>query len=116
MVKARRIRYLLSIIEQLPAHSHYAEAVADDDEAAEYHLATNPDRQPQKPQMPLTHWSPEVAELRVIAERVATLTSALVGSRVKFHQLPRPENATDRIKYRKAVAQHRGLVAVLLPK
>lgn len=114
-MKARRIRYLLSIIDQLPSNSHYAAAVANDDAAAEYHLAMNPNREPQKPQMPLTHWTPEVAELRTIAERLATLTSALVGNRVKFQQLPRPEIATDRLKYRQAVAQHQVLVAVLLP-
>lgn len=110
---ARRTRWLLNIIDRLPTNSSYAEAVAQDDEAARFHLAAG--LEPAAPTMRLADWSPEVAELRVIADRLATVANAIVGKDMKFPSLPRPRVAMDRIKYEVAVEKHLYLVARLLP-
>lgn len=117
MFRARRWRFLLNIIDRLPSNSRYAEAVADDDEAAEAFLKSGIE-QPTSASMRLSDWSAEVAEMRVIAERMATLVSAIVavngGTPPKFPPLPRPFTASDRVKRRLATEQHRRLVSMMI--
>jgi hypothetical protein len=74
-----------------------------------------------KPSMRIADWSAEVAELRVISERLATLgqliaASGQLKSAPKFGNLPRPETAAERVKYRKGLEKHQQLTRILIPK
>lgn len=108
----------MDIIDQLPANSRFAEAVAEDDEAAEFHLAdVGMDRAPAR--VRISEWSPEVAELRNITDRLATVIGAVIGAAggkpPNMPALPRPEVAADRLRVRMARERHRKMVARMIP-
>lgn len=117
MWQGRRFRFLLNIIDQLPAHSRYAEAMSQDDDAAEFLLSQGMPSTAE--QSRLADWSPEVVELRRIVDRMGLLISyAAVGSHNKPPKLqapPRPETALQRASRKAAVTKHRELVAALIP-
>lgn len=113
--RQRRIRFLLDMIGQLPAHSRYAEAVAQDDELAEEMFGGD---QPDAPPPPLSSWSPEVAVLHTLVDRVGIMIQFLaVLSRNKYvpPEVPRPETAHRRVWLRRNLAGHRMRVARMLP-
>ncbi|WP_289009968.1 hypothetical protein [uncultured Thermomonospora sp.] len=96
-------RQVLVLIDQLPRHSRYLAAVADDDEVADQ-LADEPDGPPPPP--PLTEWSAEVERLTLIADRLGELITlfAAVNSKKKpppYRNLPRPVTARQRAERRR---------------
>jgi len=99
-------RALLNLIDHLPRNSAFREAIADDEDIARLHLATATDDDasgsgaPAGP--PLSEYSPEVAALAHIADRLASLivaTYEVQGRKPpKFQPYPRPVTAIDRVK------------------
>jgi len=103
------------MIEQLPAHSRYAEAVADDDELARASLHDE-ERAPRPPR--LSSWDPVVAELRVTNERIGALiqyVAVLSKNSYDPPALPRPETAFDRARHDFAVERHARIGLQLVP-
>lgn len=109
--RARRFRFLLNLIDQLPAASRYGEAVAQDDDLAQALLYVEPTPAPP----PLAEWSPLLAEMRVMSERLGIVAQILANGRYKPEPLPRPQTARDRAKRRADQATHARLTAILLP-
>lgn len=118
MWQQRRFRKLLNIIERLPRHSHYIEAIADDEEVArQVALAGSDD---EKPVRRMREWSVEVEILVAIAERLgvnitAVQASAGIKQPLKLPTLPRPRTAIDRWRELSRREQHSSIVARLLP-
>jgi hypothetical protein len=114
--RSRRWRRLLNLIDGLPRHSHYVDALADDEQLAEQMLDHPPTDEPVER---WTEFSPERETLLIIADRVAELTRVMVaansGKPGSFRPLPRPHWAVDRLRTRRRMDQHRRLVAMLLP-
>lgn len=109
------VRKVLTLIDRLPSDSHYVSAVADDDdlaEAVEAHAAANP-----APSM--TEWSPMMALLAVIADRLAVLINVQVarggGKPGPVHPYPRPVTAAQRVREQRRLERHNRLVSLLLP-
>lgn len=71
------------------------------------------------PRMRLSDYSPEVALLSTLNDRIAGVAAAIVAAAgVKPSvpkPMPRPETAVDRRRGEQRVTQHRSLVAALLP-
>lgn len=101
----------------MPAHSRYAEAISQDDDAAEFLLSQGMPEGSE--QSRLADWSPEVVELRRIADRLAVLipyAAVTSGNRVpKIQSAPRPVTAMQRAKLKRAKSKHLELVAILIP-
>lgn len=113
--RQRRWRRLLSLIERLPAASHLAEAQSDDEDLARALLG-----KPQSEYRPrISEWSPVVAELNNVVDRLGELTATLVavngGKPPRVRPRPRPYTAIDRVRWQMREQQHASLVARLLP-
>lgn len=126
--RERRWRYLLNLIDRLPRHSYYYEAVANDEEHAEMLAKAMAQREqgdstgPTGP--PIHTWSPEVAALHDVLDAVRNVsyTVAAVNSQKRIEPpkpAPRPVTALDRLmkreRHRERQAKHQSLVARLLP-
>ncbi|RDG37964.1 hypothetical protein [Streptomyces corynorhini] len=101
----RRWRFILNIVEHLPSASHTLTAMADDDELA----AQIPEPEPGPP--PLAGWSPEIATLTLIADRLGEVVTAIHNTTAKKPgkpppPLPRPQTAHDRLARRRRRASH----------
>lgn len=101
----RRWRFLLNIIDHLPADSHFVAAMADDDELA----AQAPPPKPGPPQ--LQTWTPEVEKLTLIADRMGEVVTAVYNTVAKKPsrpppRLPRPQTAHDRVRVRRRRQSH----------
>lgn len=108
-------REALNLINRLPRNSHYAAAMADDDDLADL---IDEDAPPPKP--PLTDWSADHQMLNVIADRLGELLrlTAAANSDKKvppYKPLARPETALQR-KARRRRAAKRDLIADRLAK
>lgn len=102
----RRFAFLLSVIDQLPRHSRFVAALADDEELAEQTPETKPSVHP-----PLTEWSPEVERLTGIYDRMGELITAVNNTVAKKARrpprpAPRPQTARDRIKAKRRRYKH----------
>lgn len=114
--RARRIRRMLSLIDQLPPATRFSNAVANDEEHVERLLASGvqPSSAPSGPS--LREWTPEVALLTDISDQlqgvvVAILAAAGAGANAgKVKPRARPTTAFDTVKHRQAVARHEALV------
>jgi len=115
--RSRRWRRLLNIIDRLPRHSAYVEALTDDEEFAEAMLAQG--IPPGKATRRLADWSPTVELLTGILDRLAEVTQAIAASRGvkprKIVRAPHPVTALDRIRQRRRYETHRSVVARVLP-
>lgn len=103
-------RQVLNLVDRLPRNSHFAAAMADDDE-----LADLIDDDAPVPPPPLTDWSADHQMLNVIADRLGELirTTAQVNSTKKlpeYRPLARPETALQR-KARRHRQVKRDLIA-----
>jgi hypothetical protein len=97
LFRARRWRFILNIIDHLPGTSHFMAAVAGDEELA----AQAPEPEPGPP--PLQTWTPEVAALTLIADRMGELIAMVHNTAAKHPaqpppRLPRPETGHDRLR------------------
>ncbi|MCW2904930.1 MAG: 16, gp15 [Streptosporangiaceae bacterium] len=107
-------RKVLNLVDRLPSTSQYIAAIANDDEHA-----ANVDLNAAPAPPSLTEWSPVVAGLAVVADRLGTLIGVQVarggGSPPKLTPYPRPVTAAHRRKERRLLENHKALVARLLP-
>lgn len=105
-------RKLLNITSRLPVSSAFVEAQLNDPEYAEWVLA-QPERPPQPPR--LTDWTPEVAALTDLRDRVVELIGVTVraanGKPGPFRPAPRPVTAIDRARAQARNRRHQDLVA-----
>jgi hypothetical protein len=116
--RSRRWRRLLNLIDHLPGHSAYAEALAADEVLAEVILA-----QPEPPDRfrgpRVSEWTPERAALAEISDKLSVLiatTVAAAGSKPpKVTPSPRPQVAADAVRERRRIEQHLRLVDMVLP-
>lgn len=125
--RARRWRYLLNLIDRLPRHSYYYEAVANDEEHAKMLAKAMASREagdggPKGP--PIHTWTPEVSALTEVLDAVRNVayTVAAVNSTKRIEPpkpAQRPVTALDRLMKRERhearQATHQKLVARLLP-
>ncbi|MEU4218123.1 hypothetical protein [Actinoplanes sp. NPDC026623] len=114
----RRWRRLLNVIDALPRNSHFVEALSDDEQLAE-HLLDRPPAGAGRLAASMSQFSPEL-EMAThtydrLGELIQAVTAAAGGKPPKIPAYPRPRTAADRIRKRRARAQHRNLVARLLP-
>jgi hypothetical protein len=93
--------------------------MANDEEFLERVLAEAPDEETSN-RPPFEEFSPEVAAIYIVADRLADVCRGLVGLGGKkpktIAPLPRPASALERIKNRKRRKQHEALVARVLPR
>lgn len=116
--RARRWQKLLDIIERLPRHSAYIEAITDDELIAE-RLALEPPPTDTSPRRRMSEYNAEVEMLSLLADRIAELIGTVAASRGirprKIPPAPRPVTAMERVRQRRRHATHRYLVSKLLP-
>lgn len=119
--RSRRWRRLLDLIDQLPAASRFAEAVASDPEHMEQivaHQEANPEtRGPKGPR--LSEYTLTVERLDTLIDEIRQLTAAVIvvngGNAPKFQPQPRPGSVeVAEIKHRRRLAQHEELTRRLL--
>lgn len=114
--RSRRWRRLLALIDRLPAHSYYGEALYGDDEYLEAMLGDD-DRKPSLP--PLHMETSELQMLRVVAERLdkvaATIIASVGGKPKKIEPLPRPVTGVQRVKWKRSRQAQQDLEAKLWP-
>lgn len=90
-------------------------ALAQDDEAAEEHLAAGDEAPNSGP--PLESWSPEVEYLAAVVDRLGEVIQTVIATTPgakkppRMRPVPRPETALDRARRRRAWARHHELVA-----
>lgn len=101
-------------MDRLPAASAYRQAMLDDPEVAEY-LAQQPE--PKGAARPsLEHFTPELAVLYVIADRLGDLQAGQVWAATegkktpKVTPLPRPVTGVERIRREHAKRQAESLI------
>lgn len=117
LVAGRRWRLLCNVVDHLPRHSAYGEAVAQDDELAAQRdeTASGVSFAP-----PLTEWSPQVELLAELVDVVSLIRSevwALAGQKTtpKFRPMPRPQVAADRVESLQQQRRRQALVTQLFP-
>lgn len=117
------MRYLLSAVDHLPRNSHYAEAVANDEEHA-LMLAEVMGNQPKgEYRPPMSTWSPEVAMLADLIDAVNGVRGVLVAANRKpgtappeIKPYPRPGTMLEKVRREQRRRRHEELVARVLPK
>lgn len=104
------------LVEQLPRHSRFAQALADDDELAA-RVVDRPD-QPTVPTVRVTEWTPEREELAVVSDRIGELIAVTIATRggrpPKIPPRPRPRTALQRAAARRRRIAHEQLAARVL--
>lgn len=128
--RARRWTRLLDVIDRLPGHSHYAAAVANDEEHAELVAKALEERKQSGDTEDigpsLTNWTPEVAALTAVLDAVNQVRYAVVAVNAgkKAGEPPKPakrpvtalEKASRRAEHRRRQSAHESLTARLLPR
>jgi len=109
--KTRRWRFLLDLIDQLPRHSRYSEAQADDEELADAIIRSSRELPAYK--VRLAEFDAVREELMVVSDRLGTLISMKSGK--PLPPRPRPVTAIERARERQRRNQHEELVAQVLP-
>lgn len=108
---------LLEYIDGLPSYSRLAAAMADDDEAAEQVLAANNGELPKPGPPPLTEYTPEVARLDSVLDRLGEVVGAVIGGAggkpPRIKPAPRPVTALERVRERVAEAKHNAVVELV---
>lgn len=93
----------------------YAEAIAQDDEAAEFFLTLDTDGPPQRR---VSDWTTEVQLLTKVNERLGLIAAAIIstggGRPPTFPSEPRPDTAIARAMRRDRKRQHTELAARIL--
>lgn len=112
--RARRWRRLLDFIDALPSHSHFAEALAGDEDLAEA-IVDADDGTPKRPVRRLSEYNAEVELLTVLTDRVAELIQVTVASRGgkprRVTPMPRPIGAVEKVRTRRQRRRHEWTVA-----
>lgn len=125
----RRWGRLLSLIDRLPSHTWYAQAVSEDEEhtamlAKQLAEAELSGERREDPDPPISTWSPEVAKLTDIQDTLKELVHITVSMNAE-QKVPEPKFAArpnsslkrqaDRIKQEMREERHQKLVARVLP-
>jgi hypothetical protein len=118
--RTRQIRRLLNLIDHLPQNTRFYEQVSNDEEYAEMLLeaqekAASEGGEKFAPGSPIHTWSPEVAILAVVVDKLSVLVEAQKQKPGQVMPYPRPKTAMDRVKHRRREQQHRSLVAQMVP-
>lgn len=115
--RSRRWRKLLNLIDHLPRHSAFVEAMASDEQLA-VELLKRPDQE-TKAQRRMSEWTAETELLSAVVDRLAELIQTVAaGHGAKPRQItpaPRPVTATERMRDRQRARKHRSIVARVLP-
>lgn len=105
-------RKLLTLLDHLPASSAYAEAMADDEERAEWLASLPQDSTARAPR--LSQWTPEVDLLAAILDRLGDVIRATIasggGKPGDSPPYPRPTTAIDRARRTARYRRHLDLV------
>lgn len=105
-------RKLLSLLDHLPASSAYVEAMADDEERAEWLASLPEDSTARAPR--LSQWTPEVDLLAAILDRLGDVVRVTVassgGKPGETPRYPRPATAIDRARRTARYRRHLDLV------
>lgn len=113
--RRRSWRKLVDLLSELPATSRFVEAQANDPEYAEALVARFPEQANQSRRPRLREWTPEVAVLVDIKDRlgvVAHVLQRLGGGRPpEPRSSPRPRTAIDVARAEAQMTQHKSLVA-----
>lgn len=129
--RARKWRTLLDLIDRLPGHSHYASAMANDEEYAKMVAEAMAARKkageapPEDKGPALTTWTPEMAMLTNLLDAVNGVRYAVVAVQAgkKAGDPPKParrpqtalEKAMRRAEFSRRQTAHEALVARVLP-
>lgn len=100
-------RKFLTLLDRLPAASHYWEAVAGDEEIAEAQAGAKKVGGRSGPK--LSDFNPVVAELAVVSDLLGSVLSVLTRGQFKPEPRPRPVTALERVEERQRVARLRAL-------
>lgn len=76
LYKERRYKHILALIDGLPAHSRYVQALYQDEEFSQM-LDNSEESGPSAP--PLSTWTPEVDMLAKAVDQLNVLTQTLIG-------------------------------------
>jgi hypothetical protein len=115
--RKRRWRRLLNIVDRLPSWSHFADALADDEEYARVILAADASGGSEARAPRVRDWSPLHDEVTVLVDRVGELisiTAAAHGGKAHIPPRPRPRTAADRLRDARHLAAHEALTRRLL--
>lgn len=117
----RRWALLWTILMQLPAASNVKAALANDDEFALMVLDgrdIDDLRQPGKSAVSLAEYTPEVAALYDVIDRLGDVCAGLVGlgggKPKRTKPVPRPKSAFERVAIENRRKQHQSLVSRVL--
>jgi hypothetical protein len=123
LFRERRWRFLLTLLMQLPQTSNMKAKLADDEEFARSVLRgrdIDDLRQPGKATVSLTEFSPEVAALFDVVDRLGDVCAGLRGlSGAKARPprpLPRPKTAFDRVAFENRRRAHKALWERVKPR
>lgn len=107
-------RKLLVLLQRIPRASAYAEAMSQDEEYAEAVLTQVDDADDAPSSPPLSQWTPEVALLAAVYDRLGELTNATIaaagGKPSPVKPSPRPVTAFDRVSKTLRYQKHLTLV------
>lgn len=100
------------LINGLPSNSHFVEAKLNDPEYAEWAAAQKPG--PPTPP-PLSEWSPEIARLADVVDRLGEVASILIGTASgktppSVTPVRRPVTGIDKVRAAQSKARHLSLV------
>jgi hypothetical protein len=107
----------LNLIDHLPRHSFFIEAVSQDEELAEALAQSAPEEDPEER---LSIWTPERELLAAVYDRLGSVIAALVavngGHPPDIIPFPRPVSAAQRARIKSRREDHARLVARLLDR
>lgn len=108
-------RKALNLIDGLPSHSAYREALALDEELAEVDAESDAPAAAYRPR--ITEWSPTEQLLAAVFDRLGEVVATLVataGGKPKLPQSwPRPETAMERVTRRRQAREYDDLLALV---
>lgn len=120
--RRRHFRRLLNLIDHLPRNSHFAEAVANDEEHARLLAEAIPASRGEEWRPPMSTWSPEVAMLADLIDAVnalkavVTMANSQKGARKPdLKPYPRPGTMLEKVRREQRRKAHEELVARVLP-
>jgi hypothetical protein len=117
-MQKKRWRFVLNLIDHLPRHSAYGDALANDEDLAAQYGDEVEDGEPAAPSF--AEWTPQVALLSDIADLLALIRTEvwqLAGqkSAPKFTPMPRPISAVERTEAMRRQHAREDMLAALFP-
>ena len=118
--RQRRWRYLLNLIDRLPAHSHMHAALANDPEWARMVKQREEERKKAGETLrrggpSLVEWTPVMEALASVNDRLAALIESNKKKPGKVKPYTRPKTAFDDLEQLETERVHDNVVAALVP-